>query len=75
MATPVSPAHPEYDHKGMIHRDTDMTRYPEIPFHVQRIFGRSETHRRAAPSAGSTERPGAQAAGPGPLAVIYVDSC
>jgi ectoine hydroxylase-related dioxygenase (phytanoyl-CoA dioxygenase family) len=40
---PVNPHHPEYDHKGMIHWDTDMTRYPDIPFHVQGVLALTDT--------------------------------
>ena len=37
---PDTPSHPEYDHKGMIHWDTDMTKYPDLPFHVQGVLVR-----------------------------------
>jgi len=40
---PVHPRHPDYDHKGMIHWDTDMTRYPDIPFHVQGVLALTDT--------------------------------
>ena len=40
---PVDPAHPEYDHKGMIHWDSDMSRYPDIPFHVQGVLALTDT--------------------------------
>jgi hypothetical protein len=40
---PADPQHPEYDHKGMIHWDTDMTRYPDIPFRVQGVLALTDT--------------------------------
>jgi len=40
---PVNPAHPEYDHKGMIHWDTDMSQYPDIPFRVQGVLALTDT--------------------------------
>lgn len=43
LKPPVNPAHPEYDHRGMIHWDTDMTRYPDIPFHVQGVLALTDT--------------------------------
>ena len=43
LKPPDSPAHPEYDHKGMIHWDTDMTKYPNIPFHVQGVLALTDT--------------------------------
>jgi Phytanoyl-CoA dioxygenase (PhyH) len=43
LKPPDSPDHPEYDHKGMIHWDTDMTKYPDIPFHVQGVLALTDT--------------------------------
>jgi len=43
LKPPVNPDHPEYDHRGMIHWDTDMTRYPDIPFHVQGVLALTDT--------------------------------
>lgn len=43
LKPPASPRHPEYDHRGMIHWDTDMTRYPDIPFHVQGVLALTDT--------------------------------
>ena len=43
LKTPENPAHPEYDHKGMIHWDTDITKYPDIPFHVQGVLALEDT--------------------------------
>jgi len=43
LKPPVDPDHPEYDHKGMIHWDTDLTRYPDIPFHVQGVLALTDT--------------------------------
>ncbi|MGI8914568.1 MAG: phytanoyl-CoA dioxygenase family protein [Chloroflexota bacterium] len=43
LKPPVNPNHPEYDHPGMIHWDTEMTRYPDIPFHVQGVLALTDT--------------------------------
>jgi ectoine hydroxylase-related dioxygenase (phytanoyl-CoA dioxygenase family) len=43
LKPPDNPAHPEYDHKGMIHWDTVMTNYPDIPFHVQGVLALTDT--------------------------------
>ncbi|MBV9603297.1 MAG: phytanoyl-CoA dioxygenase family protein, partial [Chloroflexi bacterium] len=43
LKPPDNPNHPEYDHKGMIHWDTDMTKYPGIPFHVQGVLALTDT--------------------------------
>jgi Phytanoyl-CoA dioxygenase (PhyH) len=43
LKPPENPAHPEYDHKGMIHWDTDITKYPDIPFHVQGVLALEDT--------------------------------
>ncbi|HEX3815510.1 MAG TPA: phytanoyl-CoA dioxygenase family protein [Mycobacteriales bacterium] len=43
LKPPVDPRHPDYDHKGMIHWDTDITRYPDIPFHVQGVLALTDT--------------------------------
>lgn len=43
LKPPVDPRHPDYDHKGMIHWDTDMSRYPDIPFHVQGVLALTDT--------------------------------
>ncbi len=43
LKPPVNPDHAEYDHKGMIHWDTDMTKYPAIPFHVQGVLALTDT--------------------------------
>ena len=43
LKPPDTPTHPEYDHKGMIHWDTDMTKYPNIPFHVQGVLALTDT--------------------------------
>jgi hypothetical protein len=43
LKPPVDPRHPEYDHKGMIHWDTDMRRYPDIPFRVQGVLALTDT--------------------------------
>jgi ectoine hydroxylase-related dioxygenase (phytanoyl-CoA dioxygenase family) len=43
LKPPVNPGHPEYDHQGMIHWDTDLTNYPDIPFHVQGVVALTDT--------------------------------
>lgn len=43
LKPPVNPNHPEYDHKGMIHWDTEMVKYPDIPFHVQGVLALTDT--------------------------------
>ncbi|SDS28648.1 Phytanoyl-CoA dioxygenase (PhyH) [Actinopolymorpha singaporensis] len=43
LKPPVDPRYPEYDHKGMIHWDTDMTQYPDIPFRVQGVLALTDT--------------------------------
>jgi hypothetical protein len=43
LKPPVDARHPEYDHKGMIHWDTDMSRYPDVPFHVQGVLALVDT--------------------------------
>lgn len=43
LKPPDNPRHPEYDHKGMIHWDTDITKYPDIPFHVQGVLALTDT--------------------------------
>ena len=40
---PVSPRHPDYDHKGMIHWDADIEKYPDLPFHVQGVLALTDT--------------------------------
>jgi Phytanoyl-CoA dioxygenase (PhyH) len=43
LKPPENPGHPEYDHKGMIHWDTDITKYPDIPFQVQGVLALTDT--------------------------------
>ncbi len=43
LKPPVNPDHPEFDHRGMIHWDTQMTNYPDIPFHVQGVLALTDT--------------------------------
>ena len=40
---PADPAHPEHDHKGFIHWDTDTSLYPNIPFRVQGVLALTDT--------------------------------
>lgn len=43
LKPPVDARHPDYDHRGMIHWDTDITKYPDIPFHVQGVLALTDT--------------------------------
>jgi len=40
---PADPAHPQHDHKGFIHWDTDTSLYPNIPFRVQGVLALTDT--------------------------------
>jgi ectoine hydroxylase-related dioxygenase (phytanoyl-CoA dioxygenase family) len=40
---PADPAHPEHDHHGFIHWDTDTSKYPNIPFSVQGVLALEDT--------------------------------
>lgn len=43
LKPPADPAHPEHDHKGFIHWDTDTSKYPDIPFRVQGVLALTDT--------------------------------
>lgn len=43
LKPPADPRHPEHDHKGFIHWDTDTSRYPTIPFRVQGVLALADT--------------------------------
>ena len=43
LKPPVDERHPDYDHRGMIHWDEDMSRYPNIPFRVQGVLALTDT--------------------------------
>lgn len=43
LKPPADPAHPEHDHKGFIHWDTDTSLYPNIPFRVQAVLALTDT--------------------------------
>ncbi|HLZ08244.1 MAG TPA: phytanoyl-CoA dioxygenase family protein [Chloroflexota bacterium] len=43
LKPPADPAHPEHDHKGFIHWDTDTLKYPNIPFRVQGVLAITDT--------------------------------
>jgi ectoine hydroxylase-related dioxygenase (phytanoyl-CoA dioxygenase family) len=43
LKPPADPAHPEHDHKGFIHWDTDTSVYPNIPFRVQGVLALTDT--------------------------------
>ena len=43
LKPPADPRHPEHDHKGFIHWDTDTAQYPHIPFRVQAVLALADT--------------------------------
>jgi len=43
LKPPAQAEHPEYDHKGFIHWDTDITMYPAITFGVQGVLALTDT--------------------------------
>jgi hypothetical protein len=43
LKPPVDPRHPEFDFKGFIHWDTDITPYPDIRFAVQGVLALTDT--------------------------------
>ncbi len=43
LKPPVHPDHPDYDHKGFIHWDAEIAKYPDIPFHVQGVLALADT--------------------------------
>jgi hypothetical protein len=43
LKPPADPLHPEHDHKGFIHWDTDTSKYPDIPFRVQGVLALADT--------------------------------
>jgi len=43
LKPPADPRHPEHDHKGFIHWDTDTSKYPAIPFRVQGVLALTDT--------------------------------
>jgi len=43
LKPPADPAHPEHDHKGFIHWDTDTSLYPNLPFRVQGVLALTDT--------------------------------
>ena len=45
LKPPADPRHPEHDHKGFIHWDTDTSKYPDIPFRVQGVLALTDTDR------------------------------
>lgn len=46
LKPPADPRHPEHDHKGFIHWDTDTSKYPDLPFRVQGVLALSDTDDR-----------------------------
>lgn len=46
LKPPADPRHPEHDHKGFIHWDTDTSKYPDVPFRVQGVLALSDTDDR-----------------------------
>ena len=43
LKPPADPAHAAYDNRGFMHWDTDITRYPELPFGVQGVLALTDT--------------------------------
>jgi ectoine hydroxylase-related dioxygenase (phytanoyl-CoA dioxygenase family) len=43
LKPPADPRHPEYDHKGFIHWDVDVSAYPNVPFGVQGVLALTDT--------------------------------
>ncbi len=43
LKPPADPRHPKFDFKGMMHWDTDITRYPDIRFGVQGVLALCDT--------------------------------
>ncbi len=43
LKPPAVPRRPDYDHKGFIHWDTDISRYPNIPFGLQGVLALTDT--------------------------------
>jgi len=46
LKPPADPRHPEHDHKGFIHWDTDTSKYPDVPFGVQGVLALTDTDDR-----------------------------
>lgn len=43
LKPPSVPEHPDYHHKGFMHWDADLEKYPDIPFGVQGVLALAET--------------------------------
>jgi len=43
LKPPVRPDRPDYDQSGFIHWDTDINRYPDIPFRLQGVLALEDT--------------------------------
>ncbi|HVX46647.1 MAG TPA: phytanoyl-CoA dioxygenase family protein [Mycobacteriales bacterium] len=43
LKPPSVPEHPEYEHKGFVHWDTELEKYPDIPFRVQCVLALADT--------------------------------
>lgn len=43
LKPPSVPEHPEYYHKGFMHWDADLTKYPNLPFRVQGVLALADT--------------------------------
>lgn len=43
LKPPSVPEYPDYHHKGFMHWDADLTKYPDIPFHVQGVLALADT--------------------------------
>lgn len=44
LKPPSVPEHPDYYHKGFMHWDADLSKYPDIPFRVQGVLALADTH-------------------------------
>lgn len=43
LKPPSVPEHPDYHHKGFIHWDAELAKYPDIPFRVQCVLALADT--------------------------------
>lgn len=43
LKPPADPRYPEFNPAGFVHWDTDISKYPDIPFHVQGVLALTDT--------------------------------
>ena len=43
LKPPSVPEHPDYHHKGFVHWDADLAKYPDVPFGVQGVLALADT--------------------------------